>query len=206
MRRFRGTLILDSPTPSTTPHIVINAPPPQPPWIAWANRAPGPQDARGGYSLCVPGIPVMNPWVEDGWLDDDGGWISDEAYEGVAEHYVGEGEEKVLDDETSPNLVHDAAITIEVLEVDALDDAVEDDAEVRCTRVRSAGLRLQVPDAGSEGECESRPETPTPGTPPDLPLSFEAFDERQELTIETKALGHNGITEDALPRRKRLSF
>ncbi|TFK43754.1 hypothetical protein BDQ12DRAFT_718944 [Crucibulum laeve] len=49
-----GTTIVESQYPCTIPHIVINAPPPQDPWIVYNNATNDPQDGGFGQYLTVP--------------------------------------------------------------------------------------------------------------------------------------------------------
>lgn len=46
--------MIESPTPFTVPHIIINEPPPQDPWIPWSNATTNPQDQGFGQYLTVP--------------------------------------------------------------------------------------------------------------------------------------------------------
>lgn len=59
--RFPGTLIIDSTTPFTTPHIVITEPPiwDYNPYVNMHNSTLSPQDAEWGQSLVVPS-PVVD--------------------------------------------------------------------------------------------------------------------------------------------------
>lgn len=41
-----GATVLESSSPFTAPHIIINSPPPQNPWIPWHNAVNDPQDGR----------------------------------------------------------------------------------------------------------------------------------------------------------------
>lgn len=50
----RGVLIIDSLSPFTIPHIMINAPPPQDFWVTWGNATNSPQDGGFGRYLVVP--------------------------------------------------------------------------------------------------------------------------------------------------------
>ncbi|KAI0960462.1 hypothetical protein AcW1_004968 [Taiwanofungus camphoratus] len=56
-----GATIIDSATPYTTPHIVIQEPPPQSSYWLYENTAPSPQDCGFGYYLTVPSPFVINP-------------------------------------------------------------------------------------------------------------------------------------------------
>ncbi|PCH40813.1 hypothetical protein WOLCODRAFT_55818, partial [Wolfiporia cocos MD-104 SS10] len=48
------TLVIDSSTPYTTPHIVIQEPPPENLWVLHQNNTPNPQDFAYGDALTVP--------------------------------------------------------------------------------------------------------------------------------------------------------
>src|ERR1700722_10981882 len=50
---FKGTIVLDSPSPYSIPHIVICEAPPQPPSIIWSNAPNDPQDCGHGRYLTV---------------------------------------------------------------------------------------------------------------------------------------------------------
>ncbi|KAK2466047.1 hypothetical protein APHAL10511_001689 [Amanita phalloides] len=52
--QYRGTIVIESPSPFTIPHIIINEPPPQDPWIYWHNATTTPQDHGLGQYLTVP--------------------------------------------------------------------------------------------------------------------------------------------------------
>jgi hypothetical protein len=69
-RKYLGTLIIDSPTPSVTPHIIINMPPPYDsyPYVQLSNSTQNPQDSGFGRYLTVPSsfVEVINlPRCED---------------------------------------------------------------------------------------------------------------------------------------------
>lgn len=51
--QFRGTIVIESPSPFAVPHIIINEPPPQDPWIPWHNATNSPQDHGFGRYLVV---------------------------------------------------------------------------------------------------------------------------------------------------------
>ncbi|KAM6496074.1 hypothetical protein JOM56_008780 [Amanita muscaria] len=51
--QFRGTIVIESPSPFSVPHIIINEPPPQDPWIPWHNATNSPQDHGFGRYLVV---------------------------------------------------------------------------------------------------------------------------------------------------------
>ncbi|KAF9006602.1 hypothetical protein BDQ17DRAFT_293260 [Cyathus striatus] len=53
-KRILGTIFIESPSPFTIPHIIINSPPPQDPYIPWMNGTNSPQDAGFGRYLTVP--------------------------------------------------------------------------------------------------------------------------------------------------------
>jgi hypothetical protein len=59
-KKYFGTLIIDSPTPSITPHIIINEPPlyDANPWINIYNATQNPQDCAFGKYLTVPSMLV----------------------------------------------------------------------------------------------------------------------------------------------------
>ncbi|KAF8622171.1 hypothetical protein AX15_007286 [Amanita polypyramis BW_CC] len=64
--QFRGTIVIESPTPFSVPHIIINEPPPQDPWIAWCNATTSPQDHGFGRYLTVPHRLVWYTSIPDG--------------------------------------------------------------------------------------------------------------------------------------------
>jgi hypothetical protein len=66
MQMLGGAIIVESPSPFTVPHIIINTAPPQNPWIPWYNIVTDPQDGR---SLTVPS-PRVN-YINLG-LDEEG--------------------------------------------------------------------------------------------------------------------------------------
>lgn len=49
-----GSIVLESPSPFTVPHIIINTPPPCDPWVAYRNTTSNPQDCGWGQYLIVP--------------------------------------------------------------------------------------------------------------------------------------------------------
>ena len=66
-RYHLGTTIIDSVCPFLAPHIIINAPPPQNPWIAWENATNDPQDRGYGRFLIVPthSVTLVNDYAQD---------------------------------------------------------------------------------------------------------------------------------------------
>ena len=67
--QFRGTIVIESPSPFSIPHIIINEPPPQDPWIVWHNATTSPQDHGFGRYLTVPHRLVWYTNVLDGTDD-----------------------------------------------------------------------------------------------------------------------------------------
>ncbi|GLB34048.1 hypothetical protein LshimejAT787_0109320 [Lyophyllum shimeji] len=69
-RRLFGTTIIDSPCPFRIPHIVINAPPPQPPQLTEDNATPYIQDAGFGQRLTVPScsVEIINAAEDADWV------------------------------------------------------------------------------------------------------------------------------------------
>ncbi|KAG5654613.1 hypothetical protein H0H81_011588 [Sphagnurus paluster] len=84
-RRLLGTTIIDSVCPFRAPHIIINAPPPQPPQITECNATPYAQDAAFGQRLIVRSCSTEIVNAADDWdqyassydSDDDGDAFSD---------------------------------------------------------------------------------------------------------------------------------
>jgi hypothetical protein len=68
-----GTTIIDSVNPFIAPHIIINAPPPQDPWVPWGNATNDPQDMGYGRYLTVPSrsLNYINCWDEEFFGEPD---------------------------------------------------------------------------------------------------------------------------------------
>jgi hypothetical protein len=92
MNQYRGTIVLESPTPFTVPHIIINEPPPQDPWIPWYNATPNPQDHGYGQYLIVPHRLVYQVHVPTDDDDDDGD-AADGFYSSMSPTHAEEEEE-----------------------------------------------------------------------------------------------------------------
>ncbi|OCH94340.1 hypothetical protein OBBRIDRAFT_789472 [Obba rivulosa] len=56
--RYLGSTVIDSHKPCSIPHIVIQEPPPQDPWVLDMSYTPSPQDFGFGYYLTVPSSTV----------------------------------------------------------------------------------------------------------------------------------------------------
>ncbi|PFH51297.1 hypothetical protein AMATHDRAFT_3149 [Amanita thiersii Skay4041] len=67
--QYRGTIVIDSTSPFTVPHIIINEPPPQDPWVSWNNATNSPQDHGCGRYLVVPNRMVLYTNSPDGSED-----------------------------------------------------------------------------------------------------------------------------------------
>jgi hypothetical protein len=77
-----GTTIIDSHSPFSVPHIIINSPPPEDPWVPWNNATNNPQDHGYGRFLIVPSpsVGIINTNVEY-WEADS---LSDSFSPGIA--------------------------------------------------------------------------------------------------------------------------
>lgn len=60
-----GAIVLESSCPFTVPHILINSPPPQNPWIPWHNAVNDPQDGRY-LTVPSPRVNYINMDVGEG--------------------------------------------------------------------------------------------------------------------------------------------
>ncbi|KAF8639654.1 hypothetical protein AX17_000919 [Amanita inopinata Kibby_2008] len=67
--QYRGTTVIESPSPFSVPHIIINEPPPQDPWVIWHNTTTNPQDYGSGRYLVVPYRMVLYTNSPDGAED-----------------------------------------------------------------------------------------------------------------------------------------
>lgn len=78
-QRLLGTTIIDSHCPFRVPHIMINAPPPQDPWVPWNNATNNPQDHGYGNCLIVPcsSVGVINTHVAGDCLSFIDDWTVD---------------------------------------------------------------------------------------------------------------------------------
>jgi len=101
-RRFPGTLIIDSVTPFTVPHIVITEPPiwDYNPYVNMHNSTQTPQDAGWGQSLVVP-----SPVVEFVNLPEDVPFEFGESTLGcsIIAQYAGSGGEDDMWESESPS-------------------------------------------------------------------------------------------------------
>jgi hypothetical protein len=165
MRTYRGTTVVESPSPLLAPHLVINEPPPADPWVWWANVPPQPQDARFGASLTVPWAVAVNP---PSYADQDPGEDAD--------FDVGADADGVLD--ANPDAA--AALLAYAAASAGAGDVYDDDgnADVEMNAVLEPA---HAPEAeakaehehesdhehDSEPEPDSRPESPAPLTPLD---------------------------------------